>query len=99
LAVNRTYKQNGEKKEEVCFVDITAWGRVAETCDEYLSKGSPVLVGGRLQLDSWQTEDGQKRSKLKVVANNVQFLGQRSESRQGYQQENDSSNEDDAIPF
>ncbi len=75
LAVNRRYRTaEGEDKEEVCFVDIDVWGRQAETCGEYLGKGAPVLVEGRLRLDQWE-KDGQKNSKLKVVADRVQFLG------------------------
>ena len=79
LAVNRTWvdRQTNEKKEQVCFVDIVVWGRQAETCSEYLSKGAPVLVEGRLQLDKWETQAGEKRSKLRVPARRVQFLGRR----------------------
>jgi single-strand DNA-binding protein len=84
LAVNRRYKaQSGEMQEETTFVDITVWGRQAENVNQYLSKGRPVFVEGRLQLDSWETQDGQKRSKLKVVADNVQFLGSRSDGGGG----------------
>jgi single-strand DNA-binding protein len=77
LAVNRVYTTDaGEQKEEVTFVDIEVWGRQAETAGEYLSKGRPVFVEGRLKLDSWDDkETGQKRSKLKVVGERVQFLG------------------------
>lgn len=76
MAMNRTFKTgDGQTKEEVTFVDITVWGRQAETCNEYLSKGRPVHVEGRLQLDEWETQDGQKRTKLKVVAERVTFLG------------------------
>ena len=75
LAINRVYKlQSGEKKEEVSFVRIVVWGRMAEVCGEYLKKGSPVFVEGRLQSRSWDGPDGQKRSTIEVVANNVQFL-------------------------
>ena len=63
LAMSRKYKD----KEEVCFVDVAAWGKMAETISQYLQKGSPLLVEGRLQLDRWETQDGQKRSKIKVV--------------------------------
>jgi single-strand DNA-binding protein len=56
-------------------VDIQVWGRTAENCGEYLSKGSPALIEGRLQLDQWQTKEGEKRSKLRVRAERVQFLG------------------------
>ena len=77
LAVNRVYKtESGEQKEEVTFVDIEVWGRQAETVGQYLSKGRPVFVEGRLKLDSWEDkESGQRRNKLKVVAERVQFLG------------------------
>ncbi|MGI8889688.1 MAG: single-stranded DNA-binding protein [Chthoniobacterales bacterium] len=77
IAVNRVYSgENGEKREEVTFVDVTVWGRTAENVGEYLKKGRPVFVEGRLQLDSWDDkQSGQKRNKLKVVADNVQFLG------------------------
>ena len=76
LAINRQYKNSeGEKVEEVCFIDVVAWNRLAEVAGEYLLKGSPVFIEGRLQMDSWEQDDGQKRSKLKVVAQNIQFLG------------------------
>ena len=76
LAMNRVYKlQTGEKKEEVSFVKVVVWGRMAETCGEYLKKGSPVFVEGRLQSRSWDGPDGQKRSALEVIAMAVQFLG------------------------
>jgi single-strand DNA-binding protein len=77
IAVNRVWTtESGEQKEEVTFVDIEVWGRQAETAGQYLSKGRPVFVEGRLKLDSWEDkESGQKRNKLKVVAERVQFLG------------------------
>jgi single-strand DNA-binding protein len=76
LAVSDRYRNKaGEVVEQTCFVDVVVWGRQAETSGEYLSKGSPILVEGRLQLDEWQTQQGEKRSKLRVVANRVQFLG------------------------
>ena len=70
LAVNREYTTDaGEKREEVVFVDVAVWGRQAENCGEYLKKGRPVFVEGRLQLDTWDDkQSGQKRSKLRVVA-------------------------------
>lgn len=75
LAVNRQYRtSSGENVEEVVFVSVDVWGRQAETCGEYLKKGSPVLVEGRLKLDTWE-KDGKKMSKLGVVAERVQFLG------------------------
>ena len=77
LAVNRNYTaENGEKREEVTFVDVTFWGRTAEVAGEYLKKGRPVFVEGRLQLDSWDDkQSGQKRSKLKVIGETMQMLG------------------------
>lgn len=73
LAVNDRVKRNNEWVDEVTFVDITLWGRTAEVCNEYLSKGSPVLIEGRLKLDTWE-KDGQKRSKLKVIGERMQML-------------------------
>lgn len=76
VAVNRVYKdKTGEKKEEVSFLRVVVWGRMAEICGEYLVKGRPVLVEGRLQSRSWEAQDGQKRSVTEIIAENVQFLG------------------------
>lgn len=76
IAVNRTWTgQSGEKKEEVCFVDINMFGRRAEVVNEYFSKGNPIFVEGRLQFNQWETKDGQKRNTLRVVAENFQFMG------------------------
>lgn len=78
LAVNDKRKnQQGEWVEETTFVDITLWGRTAEVASEYLKKGSPLLVEGRLKLDSWTGNDGQKKSKLRVVGERMQLLGGR----------------------
>ena len=75
VAVNRVYNsQAGEKKEEVSFIRVVVWARMAENCNEYLKKGSPVFVEGRLQSRSWDAPDGTKRSTIEVVALNVQFL-------------------------
>lgn len=83
LAVSERRKNNvGEWIEETTFVDVTLWGRTAEIAGEYLSKGSPVLIEGRLKLDTWETE-GQKRSKLKVVADSMQMVGSRNEGSGG----------------
>src|SRR3954469_15777255 len=77
LAVNdRRKNQNGEWVEETTFVDITLWGRTAEICSEYCTKGTSLLIEGRLKLDSWDDkQSGQKRSKLKVVGERMQMLG------------------------
>jgi len=75
LAVNRKYRTaSGEEKDETCFVSVAVWGRQAETCGQYLSKGSPALVEGRLQYEEWE-KDGQKNNRLRVVAERVQFVG------------------------
>ncbi len=86
LAVNRIYNtQSGEKKKDTCFTRIVAWGKMAEACGEYLSKGSPVFVEGRLQSRNWVAQDGQKRSTIEIVANNVQFLRPKSQAGTGGQ--------------
>ncbi|HZE13420.1 MAG TPA: single-stranded DNA-binding protein [Chthoniobacterales bacterium] len=79
MAVNRVYTaENGEKREDTTFVDVTLWGRTAEIAGEYLKKGRPVFIEGRLQLDTWDDkQSGQKRSKLKVVGEGLQLLGGR----------------------
>jgi single-strand DNA-binding protein len=75
LAVSRKFKsRDGQDREETCFIGIVVWGRQADTCKEYLRKGSPVLVEGRLQYEEWE-KDGQKRNRIRVRANRVQFLG------------------------
>ena len=80
LAVNRRWRgQDGEQRDETCFVDITAWARQAEVISEYCRKGRPLFVEGRLRLDSWETQDGQKRSKLKVTLEGFQFIGGRGD--------------------
>lgn len=83
LAVNdRRKTASGEWVDETTFVDVTLWGRTAEIASEYLSKGSPVLIEGRLKLDSWET-DGQKRSKLRVVGEKMQMLSARGPGQGG----------------
>jgi single-strand DNA-binding protein len=78
VAVNRRYRTaDGEQREETTFVDCEAWGRTAEVMNQYLSKGRPVFVEGRLKLDQWQDKDGSNRSKLKVVVENFQFIDSR----------------------
>jgi single-strand DNA-binding protein len=86
LAVNRTWwdKQANQKKEETTFVDVTLWGRDAEVAGEYLSTGRPVLIEGRLQLDSWEDKQtGQKRNKLRVVCERMQLMGSRGDGGGG----------------
>ncbi|MEE9394790.1 MAG: single-stranded DNA-binding protein [Planctomycetota bacterium] len=81
MAINRIRNdpQTGEKREQVCYVDLTAFGRQAETLGRYMKRGKPLFVEGRLDFQSWETQDGQKRNKLKVVIENFQFLGGREE--------------------
>ncbi len=76
LATNRTWrdKKTGDNREEVTFIDVEVWARTAELCHQYLGKGSPAFIEGRLKLDQWESKEGQKRSKLRVVAESVQFL-------------------------
>ena len=105
LAVNRSYTtQAGERRDEVCYVTIVVWGKQAETCAEYLKKGRGALVEGRLTLRSWETPDGQKRSKHEVVGERVQFMGGRREGGGPPEQEPEvarapeAGGEDD-VPF
>ena len=95
LAVNRKFKTaNGEQKDEILFIDITFFGRTAEIANQYLRKGSKVLVEGRLKLDSWEDQNGGKRSKHSVVVENMQMLGSRDDNQNagGYNQNQPASN-------
>jgi len=86
LAVNRIWfdQKANERREETTFVDVTLWGRQAEVAGEYLAKGRPVLIEGRLQLDTWDDkETGKKRSKLRVIGEQMQMLGSRGDSSGG----------------
>ena len=76
LALNRSYTtQGGQKKDEVCFMTVVVWGKQAESCGQYLAKGRQALVEGHLQQRSWETPEGQKRTKVEIVAERVQFVG------------------------
>ena len=78
LAVSRRFMSNGQEQEETCFVDVVVWGKAAANCRQYLSKGSQVMVEGRLQLDAWEDRNGGgRRTKLRVVAEHVQFMSRR----------------------
>ena len=102
LAINERRKaKDGEYVDETTFVDITLWGRTAEVAAEYLSKGSPVLIEGRLRLDSWEN-DGQKRTKLRVVGERMQLLGSNPSRRDQDEISKAAivgSNADDETPF
>ena len=110
LAVNHTYtdRQSGERKEEVCFIDLDAFGRTAETMNEYLQKGRAVLIEGRLRFRTWETDDGQRRSKHEVRVDRFQFVGGRQDDQDslrdegtGYASPTEASPKDteDEIPF
>jgi single-strand DNA-binding protein len=115
LAVNRQYTlDSGEKREEVTFVDVVLWARLAEIAGEYLKKGRPVFIEGRLQLDTWDDkQSGQKRSKLRVIGETMQLLGGRPPGAGGGGSEGGESRkttpppkaaekaepDDDEIPF
>lgn len=100
LAMNRVYTtQDGERREEPCFVDITTWAKTAENCANYLAKGWLVAVEGRLQFRSWETEEGQKRNKLDVVADRVTFLRKPMAEGAPGSEEMGGPEADDDIPF
>ena len=85
LAVNRRFRnREGQMQEEATFVDIEVWGRQAEAASEYIAKGSPVLIEGRLKLDTWESKQtGERRSKLRVVGERVQFLSYKGSGKGG----------------
>ena len=110
LAVNRNYTtQSGERREEACFLTVIVWGKQAESCGEYLDKGSEVFVEGRIQTRDWEAKDGQKRSATEVVAERVQFMsrtkggmGGRAPATVGAPQsfgEDAAGGSDDDVPF
>jgi single-strand DNA-binding protein len=92
LAVSENYRnKEGKEVKSTCFTDVVTWGKQAESCAEFLAKGSAVLVEGRLQFDQWDTPQGEKRSKLRVRAHRVQFLGRRHATDSG---ENNANREE-----
>ena len=103
VAVNDHRKQGDEYIEEVHFIDVTLWARNAEVVAEYCQKGSPVLIEGKLNLDRWENKEGEKRSKLKVVAQTVQLLGSRRDrdeaASQAPQAAAPTGGPDNEIPF
>jgi single-strand DNA-binding protein len=80
IAVSRKFTVNGEKREEVCYVDFTAFARLSEICNQYLRKGSKILVEGRLNFDQWTDQNGQKRSKHSVTVESMQMLDSKADS-------------------
>lgn len=110
MAINRVYQsQSGEKKEDVCFVTVVVWRKQAESAGEYLKKGDPLFVEGRLQSRTWETDDKQKRTIMEVVAERIQFLnrGKGGASSEGFQEHVEeeggspapSSGSEEDIPF
>jgi len=105
MAINRKYKTtDGKEKEEVCFVDVVVWNKQAEACSDYLKKGSPVLVEGRLQYETWE-KDGAKKNRLRVIAERIQFLyraKKESETENPAEETNNGNSEtttDESTPF
>jgi len=101
IAVNRRYKVDNEKREETSFFDIVFFGKPAEIIAEYMKKGRPLLVEGRLQQRRWETDDGQKRSKVEVVGENFQFMGGKpsDDSRPASGSSDPPEFDDSDIPF
>jgi single-strand DNA-binding protein len=93
IATSRKFTQNGEKKEEVCFVEITFFGRSAEIANQYLRKGSKILVEGRLKFDQWVDQNGQKRSKHSVIVETMQMLDSKGDNQNGGMQQNAPQND------
>lgn len=99
LAVNRKWKgQDGNSKEETCFVDCVAFGSTGENINKYCSKGSPLLVEGRLTFSSWEAKDGSKRSKLNVTIERFQFIGQEQSNKPAVTQQQPAAVDEDP-PF
>ena len=95
IATSRKFKSNnGEQKEEVCFVDLTFFSRSAEVANQYLYKGSKILVEGRLQFEQWNDQQGQKRSKHSIIVETMQMLGDKKS-----QDNNTSEIAEEEIPF
>lgn len=102
LAVNRSFStQGGERREETCFLTVVVWGKQAEASAQYLDKGSPILVEGRLQTRDWETKDGQRRNVVEVVAERVQFLGRSKAAGAPSEGEaaEEPAGEADEVPF
>ena len=98
LAVNRTWLgKDGQKKEDVCYVTVVVWNKLAETVGEFKKKGDPIFVEGRLQSKSWETEDKQKRTVLEVIADRVQFLN-RGTKTGGSEAAHEGGVEDEGAP-
>jgi single-strand DNA-binding protein len=99
LAINRKYRgSDGEMKEDTCFVDVETWSRQAELCGQFLTKGAQCVCIGELKQDTWEDQQGKKRSKLKVNARNVQFVGTADRSKQQGNGQQQPANNAPAVP-
>ena len=98
IATTRKFTQNGEKKEEVCFIDITFFGRSGEIANQYLRKGSKILVEGRIKLDTWVAQDGSKRSKHSVIVETMQMLDSKPADGQSNSHTNHNVNRGNGAP-
>ena len=103
MAINRNWKgSDGEKKEEVCYVDLNMFGKRAEVISQYFKKGNPIFIEGRLQFQQWETRDGQKRNALRVVAEDFQFMGGKTNRGEGSSFPQGAASDDiheEDIPF
>ena len=105
LAVNRRFStKEGDRREEVDFFEVEVWGKQAENCNEYLSKGRGILLEGRLKQDRWEDDSGNKRSKVRIVASSVNFMPKRLDEEVPFEQEQDEivsneSQQDPNLPF
>ncbi len=102
VAINRRFNtQDGQSREETCFVDITMWARQAEVAAKYLKKGNSVFIEGRLHLDEWENSNGERRTKLRVIAERFQFIGPRTSQNVASNEEGNEEVmiDDDNIPF
>lgn len=99
IATNRKFKnQNGEQKEEVMFIDLTFYGRTAEIANQFLKRGSKVLVEGKLRLDSWTDQNGNKKSKHSITVENLQMLGSKNENEPKVTYEDKPMHQQDDVP-
>ena len=100
IAVNRNYTtQGGEKRDEVLYMAVVVWGKQGETCSQHLKKGRSVIIDGHLQQRSWETPEGQKRSKIELVAEHVQFLGGNDASSKSGEQPAEPAAVSEDVPF
>lgn len=100
LAVNRRYRtQTGDIKEETGYFNVVVWGKIAENCNKYLSKGRPIFVEGRLSSRTYELQDGQKRNVVEIVAENIQFLGSQIDKSDAYDASDTPPEYSDGEPF